>query len=115
MGLHRFGHRGDVHIGSVLTVTGTLTQDRPLLNFYKKLKHCIGLEMEGSYYLQRISTARRLKLLRPEAGARCVYYVSDSPLGDEIEESGLAKHLTEVEGIPPLYAATRNVLFEVLK
>ncbi len=38
----------------VLTVPGTLLQDRNLLCFYKKLWNCVALEMEGSYYAREV-------------------------------------------------------------
>ena len=40
--------------GVVLTVLGTLMQNRELLHYYKNLWACIGLEMEGSYYARQI-------------------------------------------------------------
>lgn len=43
-----------VHVGTVLTIEGTLLQDRTLLHYYSKFWRVVGLEMEGSYYVKSI-------------------------------------------------------------
>jgi nucleoside phosphorylase len=37
----------DVHVGPVLTVDGTLMQNKALLHYYRKVWRAVGLEMEG--------------------------------------------------------------------
>jgi CRP-like cAMP-binding protein len=100
-----------VHVGPLLTVTGTMLQNRVLLNFYKKIWGCVGLEMEGIYYLREVLKARRLGVLGEHVALRFLYYVSDIPLNTE---ETLAGALSPVEGVPPLYAITREILRGVL-
>lgn len=96
-----------VHEGPLLTVGGTLLQNRAMLQFYKRIWGCVGIEMEGIWYLRAILEAEELGVLRPGAPRRFLYYVSDLPL-----EAGqrLSERLGPLEGIPPLYAITREVL-----
>src|SRR5690606_3973006 len=46
-----------VHSGPVLTVAGTLLQDRTLLHFYRRIWKCVGLEMEGSFFARQLISA----------------------------------------------------------
>lgn len=69
-----------VHVGPMLTVAGTILQNSVLLNYYKKLYHCIGLEMEGLYFAREIKKYQELKLIRDDIICRFAYYVSDLPL-----------------------------------
>jgi CRP-like cAMP-binding protein len=96
-----------VHAGPLLTVGGTLLQNRAMLQFYRRIWGCMGLEMEGTWYLRAVLEAEQLGLLRPGARRRFLYYVSDLPL-----RSGhrLSERLSPREGIPPLYAITREIL-----
>lgn len=100
-----------VHAGPVLTVGGTLLQNKILLHYYRKLWRCVGLEMEGSFYAKQIERSRLLGLLRKDLKTRFLYYVSDLPLE---EHSNLSTSLAPWEGIPPLYATTRAVLNQIL-
>lgn len=101
----------NVHVGPVLTVAGTLLQNRVLLNFYRHVWRCIGLEMEGTYYLRELKKAIHLGVIPEDVTSRFVYYVSDLPLRhDATLAGGMAPH----EGIPPLYAITREILAAVL-
>jgi len=93
--------------GPLLTVAGTLLQNRAMLQFYRRVWGCVGLEMEGSWYLRAINEAEALGVLAPGASLRFIYYVSDLPLE---AGQGLSARLKPVEGLPPLYAATREVL-----
>ncbi|MEL6177724.1 MAG: hypothetical protein AAFS10_02165, partial [Myxococcota bacterium] len=97
----------ELYQGPMLTVAGTLMQNALMLNFYHRLWRCIGLEMEGAYYLRQILKARALGLMRQPLDLRFIYYVSDVPLD---HEATLAGRLGPHEGIPPLYAITREVL-----
>ncbi len=102
----RLPDRG-IHVGRVLTVAGTVLQNRTMLHFYSRLWGCVGLEMEGTWYAKRLLEARRLGVLRPDCKLRFAYYVSDLPLSHSENLSG---SMTLHEGIPPLYAITREVL-----
>jgi len=100
-----------VHSGPLLTVAGTLLQNRPLLHFYRNIWKCIGLEMEGIYYARKVTESIELGVLDPSVVQRYYYYVSDVPL-----EKGerLSSPLSPAEGIPPLYAITREILSLIL-
>jgi len=97
----------EVHIGTVLTIEGTLLQDRVLLNFYRKFSHCIGLEMEGSYFVRQIEQSIMRGLLNNDVSTRFLYYVSDIPLD---LKSTLSKSLSPWEAIPPLYSIIRLII-----
>lgn len=102
----------EVHVGTVLTIEGTLLQDRVLLNFYRKFSHCIGIEMEGSFYVRQIEQSIMRGLLNNDVSTRFLYYTSDIPLD---LKSTLSKSLSPWEAIPPLYSIIRliiNQLFE---
>ncbi|HZV00078.1 MAG TPA: cyclic nucleotide-binding domain-containing protein [Planctomycetota bacterium] len=100
-----------VHDGTLLTVSGTLLQDRKLLLLYRRVWRCIGLEMEGSFFARRVHSAIETGLLAPDVKTRFAYYVSDVPLEPS---STLAESLRPDEGVPPLYAITRAVLRRIL-
>jgi hypothetical protein len=93
--------------GPLLTVGGTLLQNRAMLQFYRRIWGCVGLEMEGIWYLRAVLEAEELGVLRRGAKRRFLYYVSDLPLE---AGSSLSERLSPTEGIPPLYAITREVL-----
>jgi len=100
-----------VHEGTLLTVAGTLLQDRKLLLLYKRIWRCVGLEMEGSYFARRVQTSIETGLLAPDVKTRFGYYVSDAPLEPA---STLVDALKPEEGVPPLYAITRALLRKIL-
>jgi hypothetical protein len=93
--------------GPLLTVGGTLLQNRAMLNFYRRIWGCVGLEMEGIWYLRAVLEAEELGVLRRGARRRFLYYVSDLPLESSLS---LSERMSPTEGIPPLYAITREVL-----
>jgi hypothetical protein len=93
--------------GPLLTVGGTLLQNRSMLQFYRQIWGCVGLEMEGIWYLRAVLEAEQLGVLRKDARRRFLYYVSDLPLQ---AGSSLSERLSAGEGIPPLYAITREML-----
>lgn len=107
----RIGSRG-LHVGRVLTVLGTVLQNDRLLHFYEKLWDCVGLEMEGTYYCRQALESRELGLLRDDIALRFLYYTSDLPLE---HAATLSAGMTLHEGIPPLYATTREVLTAILE
>jgi CRP-like cAMP-binding protein len=96
-----------VHTGPVLTVAGTLLQDRTLLWFYRRIWRCVGLEMEGSFFARQLISAIETGVVPPDVAARFVYYTSDVPLNPE---ENLSEGLAPWEGVPPLYAVTRAIL-----
>ncbi|MBN1242839.1 MAG: cyclic nucleotide-binding domain-containing protein [Spirochaetales bacterium] len=97
--------------GPLLTVAGTLLQNRMMLNFYRRLWECVGLEMEGIWYLRALTEGAQLGVLRQDVAQRFYYYVSDAPLD---RASTLAARMGPIEGLPPLYAITREVLTRIL-
>ena len=100
-----------LHEGHVLTVTGTLLQNRRMLHFNRHIWGCVGLEMEGSYYLRHILKSMNRGAISADIDLRFLYYVSDLPLR---HDSNLSERMRAVEGIPPLYAITREVLSGIL-
>jgi len=97
--------------GPLLTVGGTLLQNRAMLQFYRRIWGCVGLEMEGAWYLRAIQEAKELGVLAEGAELRFIYYVSDLPMREGMR---LSERLSPQEGVPPLYAVTREVLSEIL-
>jgi hypothetical protein len=98
-------------VGPLLTVAGTLLQNRALLHFYRNIWKCIGLEMEGVYYARKVTESIQLGVLDPQVVQRYFYYVSDLPLE---KGENLSAPLAPTEGIPPLYAITREILSAIL-
>lgn len=98
--------------GPLLTVEGTLLQNRALLNFYRNIWKCVGLEMEGFYYARQVIESEQMGVLRPAVAQRYYYYVSDLPLE---RGANLSQPLGPSEGIPPLYAVTREVLSRIFE
>ena len=101
-----------VHVGNVLTVTGTLLQNRTMLHFNRHIWRCVGLEMEGSFYLRHVVQSMHRGSVPGDVIFRFLYYTSDLPLD---HASNLSARLRSVEGVPPLYATTREVLRGILK
>ncbi len=100
-----------VHVGAMLTAEGTLLQNRTMLNFYRRLWNCVGIEMEGAYYYRQVMESRSLGVIPESTQVRCYYYVSDLPLRTNF---GLSDSLKAQEGVPPLYAITREILGDIL-
>jgi CRP-like cAMP-binding protein len=96
-----------VHRGPVLTVAGTLLQDRTLLHYYRRIHGCVGLEMEGSFFLRELRSATATGVVRRDLVPRFAYYVSDLPLSPH---DNLSASLGAHEGVPPLYSITRAIL-----
>ena len=72
--------KAGVNIGPMLTVAGTILQNNDLLHFYKHVMGCVGLEMEGFFFIKEIDNAIKHGLLRQDFITRCFYYASDLPL-----------------------------------
>ena len=100
-----------VHHGPMLTVDGTLLQNRQMLSFYRQIWNVVGIEMEGTHYYREILESRQLGVIRPDVVFRFLYYVSDLPLQTS---STLAAPLRAHEGVPPLYAITRHILNQII-
>ena len=94
----------NVHKGSVLTVEGTLLQNRPLLHYFQNLWGCVGLEMEGSFYARQIQQALNRKSLHEPIETNFLYFVSDLPMQ---EGAQLSKDMAPHESIPPLFGIIR--------
>lgn len=107
----RLGGRA-LHVGPMLTVAGTLLQNRMMLQFYRHVWGTIGLEMEGWFYLRKLLDAIDLSMVKRELALRFLYYVSDLPLDARATLSG---RMAPAEGIPPLYAITREILTRVFE
>jgi hypothetical protein len=101
-----------IHEGPMLTVDGTLLQNRRMLYFYKHIWGCVGIEMEGAYYYRQVLESMRLGVLPEDLALRFYYYVSDLPLD---HAANLSSRMSAQEGIPPLYAITREILSEVFE
>jgi hypothetical protein len=101
-----------VHVGPVLTVAGTLLQNRRMLHFNRHVWGCVGLEMEGTYYLSEIVESMNRGVMSRDVALRFVYYVSDLPLDHDANLSGA---LQAAEGVPPLYAVTREILHGIAR
>jgi hypothetical protein len=103
-----------IHVGPLLTVTGTILQNNDLLNFYKHVMGCVGLEMEGYFFAREIENAIKHNLLGKDFITRMFYYVSDLPLDPS---QNLAKEEGNVswdEGIGCMNAIQRIILKEIL-
>jgi hypothetical protein len=100
-----------VHTGTMLTVDGTLLQNRLMLHFYRHLWDAVGIEMEGSHYFRQVVESRELGVIPEDTQLRFFYYVSDVPLE---HASSLSSRLAPTEGVPPLYAITRSLLRRIL-
>jgi len=110
--LRRLAPDRGVHEGNLLTVTGTLLQNRKMLHFNRHVWGCVGLEMEGAYYLRHVVESMHRGAVRPDVDLRFLYYVSDLPLR---HDSNLSARLRATEGVPPLYAVTREILTGILE
>ena len=66
--------------------------------------------MEGSYYFRQIVESQQLEVIPSDSPMRFLYYVSDLPLD---KTADLSAHLSPTEGIPPLYAITRQIISDI--
>ncbi len=98
---------GRVHSGPMVTVEGTLLQNRIMLHYYRRLWGAVGIEMEGAYYHHQLCEGKRTGIIPEHIEQRYFYYVSDLPLGNA---HNLSVPMAAAEGVPPLYAITAEVL-----
>lgn len=104
----------DVHIGPMLTVSGTILQNKTLLLYYKNVMGCIGLEMEGYFYAKEIESAVKHMILQNKFYTRCFYYVSDLPLEPGQNLASEADIVSWEEGVQTMNAIQRYILTHVL-
>ena len=105
----------EIHIGPMLTVSGTILQNNDLLNFYKNVMGCVGLEMEGYFYAKEIESAtKHLILNKGGFVTRCFYYTSDLPL--DPKQNLAAEHgiVNWEEGVKTMNAIQRYILKQLL-
>lgn len=102
----------EVHEGHMLTVPGTLLQNRRMLHFHRHIWRCIGLEMEGAFYLRPVLQSMDRGAIPTDVAFRFLYYTSDLPLR---HDANLSSPMRAAEGIPPLYAITRELLSAILE
>jgi CRP-like cAMP-binding protein len=101
-----------IHRGPMLTVEGTLLQNRLMLQFYRRIWGIIGLEMEGAHYHRQILESQLTGMISNDLIQNYLYYVSDLPMD---HGGNLSKPMAPNEGIPPLYAITRLVLKSIFE
>ena len=109
--LQQLSHRC-VHVGPMVTIPGTLLQNRRALRLYHTIWASVGLEMEGVYFVQALNKATVMGIVHPTVQSRFLYYISDLPLS---AGASLAKPMSLEELIPPLYAITRIFLLKCLQ
>ncbi|MFW5802161.1 MAG: cyclic nucleotide-binding domain-containing protein [Spirochaeta sp.] len=102
----------EVHLGPMLTVEGTLLQNRMMLHFYRSIWGCTGIEMEGTHYYRQVLESTQIGVIPDNVDLRFFYYVSDLPL---THTSSLSSRMALSEGVPPLYAITRHILSEIFR
>jgi hypothetical protein len=105
----------NIYVGPMLTVAGTVLQNNDLLNFYKHVMGCIGLEMEGYYYAREIENSIKHDLLRENFISRFFYYASDLPLDPTQNLSTESTVVSWDEGIGSLNAIQRFLLKLIFK
>ena len=100
----------NVHVGPMFTVAGTILQNQKLLNYYKYIEGCVGLEMEGCYFAQAIQQGIEMDLLKVAIPTRFLYYVSDLPLDPNSNLAQEGDNVSWDEGIPTMNAITQHCL-----
>lgn len=107
------GSNFEIHIGPMLTVAGTIVQNKDLLNFYKCVMGCVGLEMEGYFYAKEIESATKHLILSPNFITRCFYYISDLPLDPEQNLANEHGIVNWEEGVQTMNAIQRYILKQI--
>ncbi len=106
--------KSKIHLGPMLTVAGTILQNYDLLNYYKHVMGCIGLEMEGYYFAREIENSIKHGLIREDFITRCFYYASDLPLDPNQNLSMEEGNVSWDEGIGSMNAIQRYILNQIL-
>ncbi len=104
----------NIHIGPMLTVAGTILQNKDILNFYKHVMGCIGLEMEGFYFCKEIENCIKHGILRKNFVTRCLYHLTALPLEADYNTL-VSKESTWEEGIGSMKAIQGFVLNQIFK
>ena len=99
-----------VRMGPMLTVSGTVLQNRKMLLYYKHIEGCIGLEMEGAYISLCINHCIEAGIIREDVTSRFIYYVSDIPLNSESTLASEDENVNWNEGVKSVNGITRYVL-----
>ena len=105
--------KSNIHLGPMLTVAGTILQNYDLLNYYKHIMGCIGLEMEGYYFAREIENSIKHDLIREDFVTRCFYYASDLPLDPNQNLTMEEGHVSWDEGIGSMNAIQRYILNQI--
>jgi hypothetical protein len=95
-----------VHKGGMLTVPGTILQNQKVLNYYKHIESCVGLEMEGCFYAQAVQEGIDMSLINSKVPTRFLYYVSDLPLDPNSNLAQEGENVSWDEGVPTMNAIT---------
>ena len=106
--------KSNIHLGPMLTIAGTILQNSDLLNYYKHVMGCIGLEMEGYYFAREIENSIKHGLIKEDFITRCFYYASDLPLDPNQNLSQEGSNVSWDEGIGSMNAIQRYILSEIL-
>ncbi len=99
-----------IHRGTMLTVLGTLMQSHVMLQYYKLFWSAVGMEMEGSYYLDEIKKAIINNNIPDDVKIRFIYYISDNPSNPH---ESLSRRLSYEEGGPAVYTITRAIVNKI--
>ena len=105
----------DIHKGPLLTVAGTILQNYELLNFYKHVMGCVGLEMEGFYYAAEVENSVKHRLVNSKFISRFFYYVSDLPLDPTQVLSQEGSNVSWDEGVCSMNAIQRHILNQMMQ
>lgn len=106
--------KSNIHLGPMLTVAGTILQNYDLLNYYKYIMGCIGLEMEGYYFAREIENSIKHGLIKEDFITRCFYYASDLPLDPNQNLCQEEGNVSWDEGIGSMNAIQRYILNQIL-
>jgi hypothetical protein len=103
----------NIHIGPMLTVSGTILQNEFLLLYYKSVMGCIGLEMEGYFYAKEIESAIKHMILKNKFYTRCFYYTSDLPLDPTQNLASEGEIVNWEEGVKTMNSIQRYILQQI--
>jgi hypothetical protein len=103
----------NIHEGAFLTVTGTILQNDFLLNYYKIIMGCIGVEMQGYYFNREFENSIKHMLVKENFIMRCFYYVINLPNENKKYEKEKSEHFIE-EGIGVLNETQKFLVMENL-
>jgi hypothetical protein len=106
--------KSTIHLGPMLTVAGTILQNYDLLHFYKKVMGCVGLEMEGYFFVKEIENSIKHNLLKNDFITRCFYYASDIPLDPTQNLAQEDGNVSWDEGVGSMNAIQRYILKQVI-